>query len=406
MKIIFKFLLFVTILVGNEDVQNNNQSITNPMYTKYIKLKDIKKDLSKLKYLHKKYYSKYIEYIAPNKKPILIIAQDKISDEQLLKVYNILSFYLSSNISYKKDALANEMANNKAKLLLLNGKDGDFLVPEDILDGQELYQLEMPTLGSNWYINNNLNYRDASYEEILHLVHDYGIGTKDNNRAMPLFQNKIFSATMNALPKNINRWTKKGLWGLGDENTKAWLLELKEEGSLEQEYFASVIDAYYGLWDNYKERGSMWGFYLPKNKEQMKTMDPLGYELVNAFLSPSLTYMARVDPSFYGTFKIYQDDTKPYTLKSKYLINARLTGNRNNNLIGNNKNNILIGNSGNNFIDGKEGIDIVQFEKRTSDYKIKIKNKKIYIIEKSNKQHIDILKNIEILRFIDKDINL
>jgi hypothetical protein len=450
MKILFKLTLFITILIAKEDVHFDNQiktdnvydaliwlsldklinddktlgiktktdlaftkefknklktkSITNPMYKKYIKLKDIKKDLSKLEYSHKKYYSKYIEYIAPNKKTILIIAQDKISDEQLLKAYNILSFYLSNTISYKKDAIANEMANNKATLLLLNGKDGDSLVPDKILDGQPLYQLEIPTLGDNWYINNNFDHRDASYEEILHLVHDYGIGTQDNRRSMPKLQNKIFNATQNALPNNISKWTKEGLWGLGDKDTKEWLLELREEGSLEQEYFASVVDAYYGLWSNYEEVGSMWGMYQPKNREEMIIKDPLAYEIVSSFLSSDLTYMARVNPSFNGTFKIYHDKTEPYSLKSKYLVNIQLTGKNNSNLIGNSKNNILIGNLGNNIIDGKKGTDIVQFEKSSTDYKIKIENKKIYIVDKFDPKHVDILKNIEILRFIDKDI--
>ena len=74
-----------------------------------------------------------------------------------------------------KSAVANKMADNGAILMLLNGvDDGTNSAAE--LDGQPLYYGEMQVEGSDWYMQQNYEHRDASYEEILHLVHDYGIG--------------------------------------------------------------------------------------------------------------------------------------------------------------------------------------------------------------------------------------
>lgn len=62
------------------------------------------------------------------------------------------------------------------------------------------------------------------------------------------------------------------------------------------------------------------------------------------------------------------DTQKAYTHKSQYLLNARLTGERDSNLTGNNQDNQLAGNAGNNVIDGREGIDTVVFPRSESEY--------------------------------------
>jgi len=216
----------------------------NENYTQYVSLADIQRDTSPLGGVYKKYYTKYINYIAPNGKPITIVAQDKVSDAQVLKAYNTLSFYLQPHGSYIKEDVANKMADNKAVLVMPNGADGESDIPEKALMGQPLYQNEVPTVGSKWYTENNYEHRDAAYEEILHMVHDYGIGTVAMEGALPELQQKIYAATMNALPKDQKDWGKKGLWGL---DSRSWLLELNNEGSLEQEYLASIVDSYYGL---------------------------------------------------------------------------------------------------------------------------------------------------------------
>ncbi len=50
------------------------------------------------------------------------------------------------------------------------------------LDGQPLYQSEIQVEGHRWYIEQNYDHRDATFEEILHLVHDTGIGVDQYER--------------------------------------------------------------------------------------------------------------------------------------------------------------------------------------------------------------------------------
>lgn len=106
--------------------------------------------------------------------------------------------------------IANAMANNGAMLMMPNGADGESKIPDHALTGQPLYQKETPTTGGDWYVTNNYEHRDAAYEEILHMVHDYGIGTVNSPGARPALQKEIYKATMAALPKNKADWGKEG----------------------------------------------------------------------------------------------------------------------------------------------------------------------------------------------------
>ncbi len=377
-------------------------SFQNKNYIKYVDVTDIKTDITKLGGNYSKYYSKYIQYIAPNGKPITIVAADKVTDEQVLKAYNVLSFYLTDYGNYKKAAIANTMADKGAVLNMPNGADGDGGTPDAALMGQPLYQMETPVAGNKWYQQNDYSHRDASYEEIFHMVHDYGIGTTQNPGALPELSQKIKAGMDKALPKNKADWGNKGLWGLGSRD---WLLELSKEGSLEQEYIVGGIDSFYGLWAAYTESDKgMWGMYVPKNRADVKQKDQPAYDIITSFLGENLTYLERITPEFEGTFKMSLDTAEPYTYKSQYLQNARLTGDKNSNLSGNDLDNILLGNKGNNTIDGKSGNDIVQFSGSSTEYSITKNGDTVVVKDNHARDGENSLKNIEILRFTDKDL--
>lgn len=380
----------------------------NPNYTKYIDTTDIKTDVDSLKSIYRgvnsKTFSKYIQYITASGKPITILASDKITDEMLLNSYSILSFYLANFGEYDKTKLANTIANTKSLIVMPNGADGERQGVKASRYGQPVYQNEAVNIGSNWYINNNYEHRDASFEEIFHFVHDYGIGTKSNPGNLPELQKKIDEATSKALPSKKSDWGLKGYWGL---NSKEWLTELKKEGSLEQEYIVSVIDTYYGMWEAWTEgNGGMWDIYSYKTRQLEKENDTKGYKIINDFLGPNLTFMARVDPNFSGTFIMSLDKNHPYTYKSQYLQNLRLIGVNNNSIIANDLDNILIPNSGNNSIDGKEGNDIVQFSGKSTEYSIDINNKITIVTDSKKRDGMNSLTNIDILRFTDLDVKI
>lgn len=380
-----------------------NQVIENKGYIPYVDESNIKYSTDGLEGAAKKYYSKFIDYIAPNGKPIRILAMDKITNDQLLYAYNMLSFYLKSNDKINKDEIANNLANNKAILILPNGADRDGKTPMAAMNlGQNLNQMEIANIGSKWYIDCDYTHRDAAFEEIFHMVHDYGIGTTQNSGAAPEITKIIADAKNNSLPTDKSDWGNKGLWGL---NSKSWLEELEKEGSLEQEYIVSVIDSYYGLWDSWNDGvGGMWGIYTSKNRREIVNKDPQGLKALKSFLPEYITQMMRIDSSFAGEFKMLYDSTLPYTSKSQYLQNIALTGSNDVNLIANDLDNILMVNSGENKIDGKEGIDIVQFKGSSEEYEIIRIDDKIVVKDKiANRDGISELKNIEILRFTDMD---
>ncbi len=382
--------------------QKPQESFENENYTRYVDETDIVRDTSSLSSNYSKYYDKYIPYFVPNGKAILIVAADKVSDEQMLKAYNILDFYLTNTETYNKEAVANAMADNGAVLNMPNGADGDGSTPDGALMGQPLYQMEVPVAGSKWYQENDYEHRDAAYEEIFHMVHDYGIGTTQKPGALPELAQKIKSGMDVALPANQSDWGTKGLWGL---ESKEWLVELSKEGSLEQEYIVGGIDSFYGLWEAYTESDKgMWGMYVPKNRQAVEEKDPIAYEVITTFLGENLTYMERVAPEFEGTFKMYLDDQEPYTYKSQYLQNARLTGDKNSSLEGNALDNILMGNKGNNKIDGKEGTDVVQFTGKSDEYTITKDGDTVIVKDTKGRDGENTLMNIEMLRFTDKDI--
>ena len=390
---------------SNVEVSNTDSkqtvNVTNPNYVTYVDNNQIKTNIGSWNKKAAKYYSKYIEYVAPNGKPIKILAQDKVSDEQLMYTYSILEFYLTSLDANGYNGVANQMANNKAILVMPNGSDGS--TKQEALMGQPQYQNETANVGSKWYVENDYSHRDSSFEEIFHLVHQTGVGMVKNKQAAPELSQKIEAAMKNALPKDQKDWGKKGLWGI---NAKESLLEWKaEEGSLEAEYIICVIDSYYGMWEAFDGNGALYGEYACKSRSDLSKKDTKGLEIIKSMLPSSITSIMRIDPSFKGTFFMNLNEKASYTFKSQYLKNIKLTGKNNTNIEANDEDNILIGNSGNNKIDGKGGKDIVQFKGLSTQYNIEKNNDAITVTDSINdRDGKDEIKNISILRFADKDV--
>ncbi len=70
-------------------------------------------------------FDRYTQVLPPNGKAITIYAQNKISDAQMIQARNTLMFWLTDlpNSAYgaDKSAVANQMGENEAILMLLNG---------------------------------------------------------------------------------------------------------------------------------------------------------------------------------------------------------------------------------------------------------------------------------------------
>ncbi|WP_076408013.1 hypothetical protein [Shewanella sp. UCD-KL12] len=343
-------------------------------------------------------FNRYTQVMAANGKPIHLIAQDKLSDNQIVRARSILTHYLTdypgSEYGSDKSAVSNKMADNGAILLLLNGED-DGTNPASELDGQPLYQNEIQVEGGSWYINQTFDgHRDASFEEILHLVHDYGIGVDQNAEfigALADYQAEIRSAQITALNDK--------LWGIASPD---WITELTAENSLTQEYLASVIDSYYGLWGAWtgSETHGMWGGYVAKTRAEVISEDPLGSVLMdNKYFHPYLTYDARIDESFEGDFSLRFNSSLGYTHHAQYLKSVTLTGDNKSNVIVNGLDNKVTGNTAKN---------IVFFSGRSSEYDINKQTDGSTLISDmvDNRDGVNRVINIEQAGFSDTTIEL
>lgn len=310
---------------------------------------------------HSDNFVKYTKIQCPNGEAIHFVAQDDISDAQIIRARTLLEFYLKnvpgSEYGSDKTEVMNQMGTNEAILLLMNGSDGDG--PEPEVFGQPLYKNEIAVEGSAWYQTNDFEHRDASFEEILHLMHDMGIGVDGIGGmpgALPDYQLLIRTAQENAALDDF------AIWPLGagsDPDISGWYSELAAENSLTQEYLASIIDSYYGLWEPWEEDPTtgMWGIYIAHNRAEIETEDPMGWALLPQYFSPYINVDMIIDPSFDGVFSLTNDPANPYTHKSQYLQHCYLTGSNNSGFKGNHLYNRLRGNSGNNSFEGMKGND-------------------------------------------------
>ncbi|PIE31563.1 MAG: hypothetical protein CSA55_05430 [Ilumatobacter coccineus] len=305
-----------------------------------------------------------------------------------------LNDYPGSTYGADKSAVANKMADNGAVLALLNGQDDGSNPVGEQVNGQPLYQNEIQNEGGAWYINQNYEHRDAAYEEILHFVHDNGIGVDGGGEfrgALPEFQTEIRNAQKNASANN--------LWGRGADN-KAWLDELAKENSLSQEYLAAVIDTYYGLWGAWTGGDTgMWGMYVSKVRDEMAAGDPMGLAVAEGkFFQPYLTYNARIDPSFDGTFSLRFDSATPYTHHSRYLRDVTLVGSNN---VG------VIVNELNNSVTGNDGTNTVIFSGASSEYKVETANGVTTVTDTvDGRDGINTVTLVEKLQFTDATTDL
>jgi hypothetical protein len=245
-----------------------------------------------------KAFDRYTKITAPNGKPIHIVAQNEITNEQILRSRGILQHYLKdypgSVYGNDKSEVANKMAENNAVLTLLNGEDdGNVLAALKVewsgIYGQALFKNEIQVEGHPWYVNQDYAHRDAAFEEILHFVHDFGIGVDGSNTSpgvKPIFQREIREAQIHGLTN--------GLWA-NTERTKDWIEELDTENSLSQEYLAAVIDTYYGLWGAWKEAdGGMWGIYVAKTRERSKSPRIDGQQVFSSISDIQCTNRCRI----------------------------------------------------------------------------------------------------------------
>lgn len=359
-------------------------------------------------------FVKYTKVIAPNGKPIHLLAQADWTDDKLVKVRNILEHMLTdypgSAYGSDKSKVANSMSDRKATMVLFNSSQASREAMSGLrrgatdLEMQSMWANEISAEGSDDYMNHIT--RDATYEEVWHLVHDTGVIP-----TLPKFQAEIEAAKDAAV--------KIG-WGPPNDDPSSW----------HSEYYAQQYDNYLDLWvvqpkvwegrklkpGEMPEGTAHWGQNQVNSRGELLELDPVGYELVEKFFHPYLTYTPEMPADFKGTFSLAFNKAMVYTHKSQHLKDVTLKGSNNANLIGNAFDNVLTGNAGNNVLTGgagddwlfgDDGDDTAEFSGVSEDYTITNSGKYVTVKDnRVNREGTDTLIDIESLQFSDRKVKL
>jgi hypothetical protein len=362
-------------------------------------------------------FVRYTKVVAPNGKPIHVFADAGWSEARIVKARKVLEHILTdapgTRYGADKSAVANAMADNRATLVLFETEEA----LEEALAGplgevdlgmQDLRANECPIEGGDDYLAHAT--RDASYEEIIHLVHDYGI-----KPVLPEYHAELEEASDAA--------TARGIW-------RGWPDDEPENHA--NEYLGVLYDNYLDLWwpnpTLYEgvpvaDRGgvppgqSHFGRYHVNSRTKLREVDPEGYELIEAFFQPHLTYAPALPEDFEGTFSIELDPELRYTSKSQHLDNVALVGSREAGLKGNDRANRLTGNSGDNVLEGGGGDDVLSggagvdtalFRGGRAEYEVvPLADGAVRVVDSDpDRDGHDHLQAMEVLQFADERVEL
>ena len=320
-----------------------------------------------------------------------------------------LTDYPYSQYGSNKEAVANAMSDRKSTMTLYNNSVEAREAREGLkgatdLALQSMWANEITVEGSDDYMNQVT--RDATFEEVLHLVQRRGI-----MNALP-FQAKIVTAH--------EAYLAAGKYDPGDDSHKY----------SPNEYFAAQLDIYLGLWvvpgtrwegrdqtpSGMERQAYAWGLHIANSRARLLEADPAVYELLTHFFHPYLTYTPLLPLDFEGTFSIKLDPRLVYTYKSQHLQNVTLRGSNDANLTGNAYNNVLTGNAGNNILQGGKGDDqlfgdagddTALYWGAYADYSIINYDGYTTVKDKCvNQDGTDELTSVEFLQFNDRKIKL
>ena len=291
--------------------------------------------------------SRYTHIVAPNGDLIQFLIQNNFSDAQVLHARRALESYLTdiigSDWGSDKANIANAIAASNAIMFLLNDEDEyenpDLWALMDAgVNGQDLLATEVFPEGAPQYMNSSE--RDATYEEVLHFVHGFGI-----QLALPALQIALESAMENAIENDLYNP----------------LNDLPEE-DFDEEYLAMGLECYFGIWAHDPNGDGYCGDheYAFITREAMEAGDPALFNIIYGFLGETWEYTAVLPDGFSSDFYLNLQDGLEYTNRSQYVKNFITSGDLSINFYGNDFPNEIVGNDGDNHFTGFGGDDILR----------------------------------------------
>ena len=290
--------------------------------------------------------TKYTHVPTPNGDVIPFLIQDMFTDEQVLHARRVLKSYLTnipgSEWGADKEGVANAIGMTDAILFLLNNENeyenSNLLELIDLgVKGQDLLSTEVFPEGSEEYMSSSE--RDATFEEILHFVHSFGIQI-----ALPAMQASLEIAMAQAIENNYYNP----------------LLDLPEE-DYDEEYFAMGLESYFGLWSHDPSGNGFCGDseYPFIYRNDMALGDSLLYGIILGFFGETWKYTPILPSNFNSSFFLQIDEGLDYSFRSQYINSAALSGSNPSSLLGNDFRNHLYGNDGDNLFQGFMGDDTI-----------------------------------------------
>lgn len=143
----------------------------------------------------------------------------------------------------------------------------------------------------------------------------------------------------------------------------------------------------------------MWRLYVAKTRTEITTEDTMGQGLLNnKFFHPYITYNARIDSNFTGSFSLKYDASIKYSNHSRYLKDITLLGANDTKVYVNELDNDIMGNT---------GINTVIFDGDYSEYNVITASEAITVTDNTaNRNGINTLNSVEKLQFSDQTIDL
>ncbi|MCY3968329.1 MAG: hypothetical protein OXG74_00210 [Acidobacteria bacterium] len=361
------------------------------------------------------HFNRYAYRPTPDGRRIHFLISEGWTRDQIKHGLNVmehlLADYPGSVYGDDKSGIAAAMADRKATMVFFDdapdmrqAMSGGLPDATD-LSMQDLRANESPAPGDADYMGHVT--RDASYEEIWHLIHDYGV--------VPTLPDMV--AEMRTANDEA---AEKGWVGVPED----------EPENHPNEYVGALIDNYYDLWTvpptmyegrdiepgQNPEGHSHFGEYFAGSRASMPEKDPLGYALVTNFVGPYLTYTPELPLDFSGTFSMTYDPHVRYTMKTQHLRNVALTGDGDADLQGNAHDNVLTGNAGanvleggggNDTLEGGEGSDTAVFSGPAADYEVTTDAGGTTVTDsQADRDGVDTLRGVESLQFSDGTVQL
>jgi len=344
-------------------------------------------------------FARYTKIVADNGNPVHFLIHQNVPNAKVTHARRILEQHMGdvpgTVFGSDKQALRDSMGNLRATMVLFPtpGSFGGSQVNQFMntyeAPIQDLLGEEIILPGSSQYVGQNPR-RDASYEELVHLMHGYGLIP-----TMPALQSLIVAASNHAVSS-------------GFYNPPPGL----PPADIPFEYLAFTMETWYGMWQHEPNNGE----YIFSSRTEMESGDPNIVAILEGFFPPYHSHRAEVVASFSGTFHARVASNLEYSFKSRYLNHVELLGTANTALRGNQEDGTLLGNAGNNrmqgaggqdHLDGQAGFDTGDYIGPIADYNVYLMDGSLTVEDtQTNRDGLDRLINFEQLQFIDGAVQI